>query len=208
VNRLLLAACALGAAAPTLAMPTYYPSGPQTGVTVATVTGGGWTQCFLGLYGTPFGNDASGALSGCGTGDLLMLAARETGSNTLLVLAAAPRADTLTNTGAADNGITHIANGSGWYYAPLWSWGFVLAGDPVSKFSCDTNNTNAALKLCWHTESGIGGWRAGVNTGLNNSTAFERLIFVADSGAVVPAPAALALFGIGLAGLGVARRRN
>ena len=32
-------------------LPSYYPSGPQLNVDLSTITSGGWTQCYVGLYG-------------------------------------------------------------------------------------------------------------------------------------------------------------
>jgi hypothetical protein len=207
VTRLLFAALALSAVAtPALAVPNYFPFGPQQSVAFSTVVNNGWTLCYQATYATPVGASAEAALRECGTGGFLMLAARTTGNSILRVLAAAPRDDVLTNTGAANNGVTHIANGSGWYFAPNYSWGFTRAGTPVTKGICDSNNSGGSFRLCWHTSDVIGGWRAGISTNLNNSTAFEKLIFVAEAD-VVPAPPLLALFALGLAGLAAARRR-
>jgi len=112
----------------------FLPVGPQTNVPVATVTGGGWTECFKNFYAVPL--DADTVLSDC-PGSLLMLSCRETNSPTLTLLAQGNRSDVTFDTGDNSN-VTHIANGVGWYFFNIGntskdSWGFVRAGDSVQK---------------------------------------------------------------------------
>lgn len=207
MKKYVIAAAALGfAALPGVASAAYLPTGVQNNVALSTVTGGGWTQCYSSTYGQILGSTYDAALSGC-SGSRLMLAARESGSSTLLLLAQAAYADVTFNTGTSN--VTHNANGVEWYYGANFSWGFAQGGDSVSRSECDTNNTNAAQRLCWHTLSFVGGWRAGAATGLNNSGAYERLIFVSNAGGGVPEPAAWAMMlaGFGLVG-GAMRRRE
>lgn len=162
----------------------YLPVGPQTGVPVATVTGGGWTQCYLDLYSNS-GVPIPDILDGC-PGERLMLACRETGSDTLALLAQAPREDVLTDTGFDND--THDANGTGWYFNDDWSWGFAAEGDPVDRFTCDSDSSGSNdQRLCWHTSSGdlAAGWRCGETTFLNASSAWERVIYDASSSTAV-----------------------
>lgn len=92
----------------------------------------------------------------------MMLAARATGSETLDLLAAAPSADVLFDTGQ-NHDVTHDANGAGWYFNDSYSWGFAKQGDAVAKSSCDVGSVNPELRLCWHTSAGnmLFGWRDG-----------------------------------------------
>jgi hypothetical protein len=154
---------------------TYLPVGPQTNVPVDTVTGGGWTECYRDRYSNHL--DTNAVLALC-PGDRLLLSCRPTGSSTLALLAQGDRSDVTFDTGVNQD-VTHIANGVGWYFNDFYSWGFVRAGDAVSKVSCDTENSNADERLCWHT-SDDGGWRCGVTTGLNDSVDFERIVYTSS----------------------------
>lgn len=199
---------ALGMTLATLVTPqamavTYTPVGPQTNVALSTVTDGGWTLCYSGLMSTPLGTSASAATSACG-GDQIMLAARATGSNTLLALAWASKNDVFFNTGV-NSSATHTANGTAWYNADNWSWGFAPEGQAVNKGSCDTNAGSG--RICLHTRSVVGGWRINDITDLNFSNAYEKLVF--SNIAAVPEPTtwALMLVGFGLTGAAMRRRR-
>lgn len=185
------------------AVPVLFPSGPVGGLTTATILAGGWTQCYANTMSVSIGNSGEAVLDVC-NGDYLMMAGRRTGSNEFLIAAAALRADTIIDTGASNTN-THLANGSQWWYSPNWSWGFTAAGDSVFNFECNTDGSSAT-SMCLHTLSFVGGYRINDFQGLNGSTDFEKVFFVANDGNVVPEPGTLALFGLGL--LGLASRRK
>jgi hypothetical protein len=202
--------CAAAVAATALASAanaaTYMPVGPQVNVALSTVTNGSWTQCFSEAYGSS-GTSFNSILSACGGGGNLMLAGRATGSDTLLVLAQAPLTDVTFGT---SGNATHNANGTEWYFRDGWSWGFAPGGETVTLNSCDTTNQSSPDRLCWHAGVGVleGGWRVGSNVGLNNSSDFERLIFVNNGGGAVPEPATWALMLAGFFGAGSVLRRR
>jgi len=190
----------------------YAPVGPQTDVPVATVTGGGWTECYRDLYVNTL--DADEVLADCPE-SLLMLSCRPTGSDTLTLLAQGNRSDVTFDTGN-NLGVTHIANGVGWYFNDTArnSWGFVRAGDSVEKDNCDTDDSGANdERLCWHIQDG--GYRCGVTEDLNESESFERIVYMAEP----PPPVAMvptlsewgliAMAGIlGIVGFMVMKRRK
>ncbi len=228
VHRAIGAALFLGVAGSAMAIPLYAPAGPQTGVSLGTVTGGGWTQCFVGAYGDT--TTVASALSGC-TGDLLMMAGTANGSDSLL-LAWADKASVLSVT--ATNTVTS-SNGSDWYFNNL-SWGFIPTGlgGTISQNSADTNcapgwsgigcgageSPNGSTRLSWHTSGDgpgpeandplnlNGGWRVGDATFLNGEpSGYTRYLFTANR-ADVSEPASLGLLGLGLAAIGAIRRRR
>jgi hypothetical protein len=156
----------------------YMPVGPQINVPALQVVLGGWTSCHTELYN---GTGASATiLANCNKANL-MLACRQVGATNLTLLAQAPRAD-VTFVTPIDATTVHVANGTAWYFNNDQSWGFIRPGDLISKTSCDTQTgTNPEQRLCWHlgtVTSGIlfGGFRCGVTTGLNTSTAWERVV--------------------------------
>jgi hypothetical protein len=201
---------ALGLAlAATPAFATYLPVGPQMNVPLATVTGGGWSLCYSATMGTPFGSSAATTLANCGAGSLIMLAGRETGSSTLLVLAQTSKVDAFTDTGAADNGIYTTSNGADWFYADNWSWGFAPVGSNFQKLQCAFVPVDGSM--CVHTAYFVGGHSINSIANLNDSSDYEKLVFVyTGGGGVIPEPAtwALLIAGFGLVGGALRRRRD
>jgi len=191
--KILSATTALGLACNVIAQPSYLPVGPQTGVPVATVSNGGWSQCYLDNYTERL--DAAAVLSAC-TEEHLMLACRDTGSPTLNLLAQAPRSDVITPTGSGATSV-HTANGTDWYFDNSGSvgaggggsWGFLREGDQVNKDSCDTagfSEASGAFKLCWHFDPPkVGGYRCGDDT---SEDGIERIVFQARAAAPPPPP--------------------
>ncbi len=169
--------------------PTYYPTGTQLNVPISTILAGGWTLGYSDLYAN---NMVTNTVLTSATGYYLMLAARAVGSDTILLLGAAPRADVIFDTGHTNT--THLANGVGWYFSSNWSWGFAEGNDPVTRNEADVNGSpNADRRLSWHTGIGAGGYRIGALTGLNGSTAYERLVFQSDGVVVATASDATTL---------------
>ena len=166
---------------------TYYPTGPQKNVALSTVTGGGWSICSQ----TTYVSQLAGYPAACrqaGASAKVMLACRQTGSDTIQLLAAAPASDVLTETGDTRTA-THNANGSEWYYDTTdgggdYAIGFAKGGDSVDNNSCDTSTAGANdERLCFHIYESLdnGGFRCGANDSLNASAAYEKLFFMSDA---------------------------
>ena len=186
------------------------PFGPQTSVPKATVEGGGWVECYSASYDTHTGDDVGTIMATC-TGDKMMLACGEAGSDTLTVLSQAATDDVFTDPGDGQTD-SHVANGAQWYFSQggmsAGSWGFAAVGDNIFRASCDTapNNavgsTNPEEKLCWHIDYG-GGWRCGETQDLNDSTAWTKYVYTARAESV-PTLSALQLAVLALLLVGIA----
>ena len=145
-----------------------------------------------------------------------MLSCRETDSSTLTLLAQGDRSDVTFDTGFNSN-VLHTANGVGWYFNTVFSWGFVRAGDSVSKNECDVDSSVANNeRLCWHLTNS-GGYRCGATENLNASVDFERIVYQASPQPVQPVViiptlsewGLIAMAGVlGLVGFMVIRRRK
>ncbi len=161
---------------------SYLPVGPKTNVAVATVTGGGWTECYRDTYDVHM--DADQVLSQC-PGERLMLSCRMTGSSTLMLLAQGERSDVTFDTGDDNTDVVHIANGVGWYFNNVGgevedgnAWGFARAGDVVKKVNCDIDNSGADdERLCWHLNNSEG-YRCGAIEDLGiDENEYERIVY-------------------------------
>ena len=202
----------VGASAGTL------PFGVQIGVDKTTVQNDwGWSECFS-TSGSSFGSSLAGIQSSC-TGNYLMLATYVNGSDDYAILAGAAHADVLFDTGVQSGNstnidTTHTANGAEWYFSTSWSWGFTDLGNVVRLNSCDIglhpnwdNNTGG---MCWHTGSGNlnAGWGYNDGSFKSISSGHTRVVLSLDALTEVSEPGTFAVFGLGLAVVGFARRRR
>ncbi|RKZ39125.1 MAG: hypothetical protein DRR16_32260 [Candidatus Parabeggiatoa sp. nov. 3] len=149
---------------------------PRTNIAESTLTSEGWTQC----WSQPFnqkGTPISTVLSNCRGSELLM-GCRPIGESTFTVVADAPRADVIYDTGD-DLSTTHSANGTEWYFNKNRSWGFANGGDSVNKNTCDTAAAAVDKRMCIHTRTNNihSGWRCGVTASLNGKSNWESVLF-------------------------------
>eukprot|EP00747_Dinoflagellata_sp_TGD_P184199 gnl/TRDRNA2_/TRDRNA2_39628_c0_seq1.p1 gnl/TRDRNA2_/TRDRNA2_39628_c0~~gnl/TRDRNA2_/TRDRNA2_39628_c0_seq1.p1 ORF type:complete len:351 (+),score=77.01 gnl/TRDRNA2_/TRDRNA2_39628_c0_seq1:64-1116(+) len=103
----------------------------------------------------------------------LLLAAREEGSDVLKV-AAMGNFEVIT--AERDDSSTCFHNGVHWYCKQKASVGFAPNKDVGLNFA-DSSNLGCKLRLSWHLQHELGGWRAGDACELSNSPQWEKLIF-------------------------------
>ncbi|MCB9550359.1 MAG: hypothetical protein H6705_00295 [Myxococcales bacterium] len=135
--------------------------GIRQNVEIAELEEAGFERCWAGGFARNEGLD--GILAACDDG-VLLLGCMPAGSDTLTLAAMGERDEVLTDTGR-DQDAVHNHNGVDWYYSPEWSWGFAPAGAGVSRNSCDTDDAQGELRMCWHTGGNQiqNGYRCGNN---------------------------------------------
>ncbi len=166
------------------AIATYYPSGPQVNVPLADVTNGGWTLCWSEAYNGVSkledilaGTDDHSAVA-C-DGDLVLITGwANANPNTLITLAAAPKAEAFLETPmsdasgvlipraadgwasvcrAAGNEFTnpHLVNGTYWYNTPGCSMG-ISPSEDLHQWPGDSmwNDGSQPKRISWHMYDG------------------------------------------------------
>ena len=157
----------------------YYPSGIQQNVSEQTLRDNGWTLSYEQTYETPIGNSITPIRP---SGQYVILAGKAVGSSTITLAAAAPTSDVFTETAI---NTPQLLNGTYWYYTlttncpTCGSIGFAPTND-ITQNSADTSNVGDPLRMSWHLEAGIGGYRLGTDSGLNSSAAYLKQVWSWD----------------------------
>jgi len=164
--------------------PGYYPKGPQQNVPLSKVLSGGWKQCHSETYDKNTGSQLDQIKSSKCTGAYVMLACRSKSSNTITLLAAAPRKDVFTTTDTKhEKNEGKVSNGSKWYLyiasdKDKRSWGFANQNSKLNLLYCDFEGEQGSKRLCWNLNQG--GFRCGSKQFLNSDTNWEKLIFTTN----------------------------
>ncbi|CAF0713928.1 unnamed protein product [Adineta steineri] len=132
-----------------------------------------WSQCYTATYATSMGTtNLNTILSACNK-NMLLLGCRQSGHTIMDVAAMGYRADVLYNCATTSN-CRNVANGVGWYYSDVYSWGFANGTDSVTRSTCDTSSTNPGYRLCWCTQNNAG-YRCG--SAMISNTNYEKVIY-------------------------------
>jgi len=165
----------------------YYPSGPQQNVSEQTLLNNGWTLFYEQTYATVIGNTTTPIRP---SGQYVILSGKAVGSSTITVAAAAPTAQVFTETVI---NTPQLLNGTYWYYTlatncpTCGSIGFAPTSS-IDQNSADTSNTEDPLRMSWHLQDDIGGWRLGTFLDFgNNSTAYLKQVWTWNGVSTTPA---------------------
>ena len=152
----------------------YYPSGPQQNVSEQTLRNNGWTLFYEQTYGTAIGNTTTPIRP---SGQYVILSGKAVGSSNILLAAAAPTAQVFTETVI---NTPQLLNGTYWYYTlsttepNRGSIGFAPTAD-ITQSEADIDA--GVERLSWHLIAGIGGYRIGNDTSLNDSSAYLKQVW-------------------------------
>ena len=154
----------------------YYPSGIQQNVSEQTLRNNGWTLFYEQTYGTTIGNSTTPIRP---SGQYVILSAKAAGSSTITLAAAAPTSGVFTETAI---NTPQLLNGTYWYYTlatncdVCGSIGFAPSNSIIQN-SADVSNVEDPLRMSWHLQADMGGWRLGDQIGLNSSTAYLKQVW-------------------------------
>ena len=144
------------------------------------VLNGGWSECHSELYNKTVQDSFNSIKNFKCTKEKVMLACRQTNSNTITLLAWAIRAAVFYNTG--DSNTPYNAQGTAWYNYHenyISAWGFAKQGDSIYKSGyCDyyTSGSND-LRLCWNAYSShSSNNRCGADI-VHSSSSREKVVF-------------------------------
>ena len=154
----------------------YYPSGIQQNVSEHSLRNNGWTLFYEQTYETPIGNSIAPIRP---SGQYVILAGKAVGSSTITLAAAAPTNAVFTET-VID--APQLLNGTYWYYTlttncpTCGSIGFAPTNS-ITQNSADTSNLGDPLRMSWHLQAELGGYRLGTDTSLNSSSAYLKQVW-------------------------------
>jgi hypothetical protein len=184
------------AAAPLAAAdPGYYPTGPQTNVSVSTLQSGGWTRCYFETMAVVL-SPLETLKSQCQGDYVLYAGGTAADSNNYLLVAAGARQVVFNETSLAQSvsttlGAEYQSNGSYWYAQDDLAVGFSVNA-VVLLNKADVQNTNDTSRYSLHGgDAGAGyggGWRIGDITMLNVSTDYIKAIWVSNGASPVSMP--------------------
>ena len=166
----------------------YYPSGIQQNVSEQTLRNNGWTLFYEQTYGTTIGNSTTPIRP---SGQYVILSGKAAGSSTITLAAAAPTSDVFTETAI---NTPQLLNGTYWYYTlatncgTCGSIGFAPSNS-ITQNSADVSNLEDPLRMSWHLEAGLGGWRLGTSVNINSDAYLKQVWTWNGPAAPAPAPA-------------------
>ena len=150
-------------------------SGVRRDLPVADVAFMGFVECWGGPYSG--GGPLDELMSTCDQ-DVLLLACGRWDAELLTVAAMGRREEVLLETGG--NGYdAHVHNSVAWYLTRGASMGFLSAGLPLQRSTCDVSSVWPEPRLCWHTAGDeiSGGYRCGDQLWLNDSEEWVRRVY-------------------------------
>ena len=126
--------------------------GVRGGITEATLTSRGFTQCFDATYADR-GTAVLDVAEQC-TGDVLLVACGAAGQPAYRASAMGLRTEVLERTSPRADA-SHAHNGSQWYLNRDLGFGAAPAGAVVQRAPCDVAAPADDARLCWHTEDDV-----------------------------------------------------
>lgn len=176
------------------------------GLTLSGLLADGWSVVYDESYGTPTTTSLIDSWRTTAGSQQVFVGAVDASGNIILG-ATGMASEVLTQTSSSSSASSYPSSSLYWYNVPGLSFGFTptsniqligadVTGTPDFGYADDGYND---LRLSWHLDIGVGGWRAGSLTWLNGAPTPDKLVLVAP----VPEPATYlaGLSALGMLGL-------